>query len=133
MRTAELLGVSAAIALADTIIKASIKEPLITKNRGFAHNRLDDHQHVVAAVSALLTAVVAKDILSGKKRSLWLALILGGALSNTYERVFKGYVTDYIKIGNTVYNISDFAIFAGALMHTIQSLTSEKEELKWEK
>lgn len=115
MRTAEALSLSVAIALTDCIIKARIKKPLITKNRGFARNRLDDHPQIVAAVSALLTAAVLKETVSGKKNTFGYALILGGALSNTYERIFKGYVTDYIRIGNMVYNVSDFSIFAGTL------------------
>ena len=126
MRTAEALGLSAVIALTDCIIKARIKKPLITKNRGFAHNSFDDHPNMVAAVSALLTGAVLAGLVSGKKDPFGYALVLGGALSNTYERVFKGYVTDYIKIGSMVYNISDFAIFAGALMLAAQSIKEEK-------
>ena len=90
MRTVEALSLSAVIALADCIIKANIKKPLITKNRGFAHNGFDDHPNVVAAVSALLTAAVFHGVVSKKNKPLGYALILGGALSNTYERVFKG-------------------------------------------
>ena len=128
MRTVEALGLSAAIAVTDCIIKARIKKPLITKNRGFAHNRLDDHPNVVAAVSVLLTAAVFKNLLTEEKRSPGYALIFGGALSNTYERFFKGYVTDYIRIGNMVYNISDLAIFAGVFVLAAQSLMEEKGE-----
>ncbi len=127
MRTGEFLALSSAVAITDCIIKSKIKEPLITKNRGFAHNRLDDHQYVVAAVSAILTVFFAKRAVFGNDRSAGSALILGGALSNTYERIFKGYVTDYIKIGSTVYNISDFAIFAGAFMIALKSFKEEKE------
>lgn len=126
MRTVEYLSLSAAVAALDCIIKANIKKPLITKNRGFAHNRFDRYPKAVAAVSVLLSAGMFKGVVSGGKNALGYSLILGGALSNTYERVFKGYVTDYIRIGNTVYNISDFMIFAGALLLIIQNL-KEKE------
>ncbi|MBQ7463618.1 MAG: signal peptidase II [Lachnospiraceae bacterium] len=127
MRTVEFLALSSSIAVADCIIKSKIKEPLITKNRGFAHNRLDSHQYIVAMISALMTAFIAKNAVFGNDRSVGSALILGGALSNTYERLFKGYVTDYIKIGSTVYNLSDFAIFAGALMTALKGIREEKE------
>ena len=50
-----------------------------------------------------------------------LAILLGGAFSNTYDRMTKGYVVDYFgfevkneKIRNLVFNISDFCIMIGA-------------------
>lgn len=127
MQTGEFLALSSAVAAADCIIKSRIRKPLITKNRGFARNRLDDHPRIVAAVSALLTVYIAHRAVFGNDRSLGHALVLGGALSNTYERIFKGYVTDYIKIGGTVYNISDFAIFAGAFLIALKGIREEKE------
>ncbi|MCR4890914.1 MAG: signal peptidase II [Lachnospiraceae bacterium] len=60
------------------------------------------------------------DILSsvGKRRAgnlelLGRSLILSGALSNTLDRVRKGYVVDYIPIGKYFYNIGDFCIYIG--------------------
>lgn len=64
---------------------------------------------------------------SGRKGNLFikagLALLLGGAASNAFERCISGHVTDYfrINIGNEkfrriVFNIGDFCIFAGALL-----------------
>lgn len=52
---------------------------------------------------------------------LGLSLVTGGGLSNYYDRITKGYVTDYFSFGvknkklrNTVFNLSDFFIFIGA-------------------
>ena len=52
-----------------------------------------------------------------------LALLLGGALSNTYDRLKRKYVVDYFSFGvkwkrlrNIVFNISDFCILAGTLL-----------------
>lgn len=57
-----------------------------------------------------------------------LALLLGGAYSNTYDRLVRKYVVDYIsfpvrnqKIRNIVFNISDFCIVIGALLLVIGS------------
>ena len=57
-----------------------------------------------------------------------LALLLGGAYSNTYDRLVRKYVVDYIsfpvrnqKIRNIVFNISDFCIMIGALLLVIGS------------
>ena len=52
-----------------------------------------------------------------------LALLLGGAYSNTYDRLVRKYVVDYVsfpvknqKIRNIVFNISDFCIMIRALL-----------------
>ena len=57
-----------------------------------------------------------------------LAFLLGGAYSNTYDRLMRKYVVDYVsfpvknkKIRNIVFNISDFCITIGALLMTIGS------------
>ena len=58
-----------------------------------------------------------------------LALLLGGAYSNTYDRLMRKYVVDYVsfpvknkKIRNIVFNISDFCIMIGALLMVIGSM-----------
>lgn len=55
-----------------------------------------------------------------------LSLLLGGAYSNTYDRMVRKYVVDYFsfpvknkKIRNIVFNISDFCIMIGALLMVI--------------
>lgn len=49
--------------------------------------------------------------------------IAGGGSNNFYDRVVKGYVTDYFSIGvggkkfrNTVFNLSDMFVFLGAVL-----------------
>lgn len=55
-----------------------------------------------------------------------IALLLGGGLSNLFDRYTKGHVVDYfhINIGpkplrRIIFNISDFCIFIGALLSVI--------------
>lgn len=57
-----------------------------------------------------------------------LSFLLGGAYSNTYDRLARKYVVDYVsfpvqnqKIRNIVFNISDFCIMIGALLMVIGS------------
>ena len=52
-----------------------------------------------------------------------LALLLGGAYSNTYDRLTRNYVVDYVsfpvknkRVRRVVFNISDFCIMIGALL-----------------
>ncbi len=52
-----------------------------------------------------------------------LSLLLGGAFSNTYDRIKRKYVVDYISFevkwkwfSRIVFNVSDFCIIAGAFL-----------------
>lgn len=58
---------------------------------------------------------------------LGLSFLLGGAFSNTYDRMVRKYVVDYVgfnvknkKFSNTIFNISDFFIMIGAALSVIQ-------------
>jgi len=102
-------------------------------NKGALLNIFDQHQKVIAAISVGLTVFAlifgiyewkepSKSIArSGQK--LGLAFLLGGALSNTYDRVVRGYVVDYCRLNvkwkairNIIFNIGDFFIMIGALL-----------------
>lgn len=118
----EYICIAGAVAAADTIIKKNAGRSFV-KNRGFALNRMEDHQKTVAAVSAVMTAAVAVSLFTARERDrAGLALMLGGALSNTGDRLFRKYVVDYIPIGKVVFNLSDFAIIAGALITAYQEM-----------
>lgn len=60
-----------------------------------------------------------------------LSLLLGGAYSNTYDRLRRKYVVDYISFGvkgklkNIIFNISDFGIILGAGLMVIGELLKE--------
>lgn len=67
---------------------------------------------------------------SGKKLlKTGLALLLGGAYSNTYDRIMRKYVVDYVsfpvknkRIRSIVFNISDFCIMIGSLFLCLAGL-----------
>ena len=95
-------------------------------NYGGFLNYLENHFTILKILSSILILIIAalfakalpKAGLSLKKAGL--SLILGGALSNEYDRYSKGCVTDYFSINlpfikKIVFNIGDFAIFAGIL------------------
>jgi signal peptidase II len=66
-----------------------------------------------------------------EKRTLFLVacgLIIGGALSNLWDRIFLGYVVDYIDLRIwPVFNISDFSITVGVVLLLWQSYRNRKE------
>ena len=84
--------------------------------------------------SALAGALAA---LSGRREGLaeklGLAVALGGAVSNTWDRMVRGYVVDYFSIRwkglkKVVFNLGDFFIFLGALMILAGQMVREFRE-----
>ncbi len=105
-------------------------------NKGAFLNLGEKRQKLMTFVSLLLTlfmTVVFLTTFSFRGRKLLktgLALLLGGAYSNTYDRLARRYVVDYVsfpvknkKISNIVFNISDFCIIIGALLMTLGQTT----------
>lgn len=58
----------------------------------------------------------------------FLSMILGGAVSNLYDRIFLGYVVDYIDLGWwPVFNLSDSFITIGCLFFIVFSFKTCQE------
>ncbi|MCI8972319.1 MAG: signal peptidase II [Lachnospiraceae bacterium] len=105
-------------------------------NRGAMMNLGEERQQLVAVLSlvfsAFVTGIFAVTLGMKGKRLLktGLALILGGAYSNTYDRLRRKYVVDYItfpKISTMVFNLSDFGIMIGAMLLTISELSGGQD------
>lgn len=116
---------------ADTFYLPILKEKILLRklhNKGAFLNLGERKSKVIAWISVFLCIVCTGIFivtLSNKGSSLLkagLALLLGGAYSNTYDRISKQYVVDYFSFGvkwkgikNVVFNISDFAILIGSI------------------
>ncbi len=115
------------VTVIDQIVKHRVeKHPeefrQVVHNTGFAGEKLKNRPEIVRNTAALLTALgmarlpfMADDSKSDKAMKTGWAVIMGGALSNTYDRVIRKYVVDYIPKGKYVYNLGDFAIYSGLL------------------
>ena len=146
--TAICILIVAGIFLGDLWIKAQIEKRMTegeTKrfckgkillrrhhNRGVMLNFLQKWQPAVAVLSLALTAIVT--VLFGLSFGMrgnnllrvGLAFLLGGAFSNTYDRLKRKYVVDYLSFGvkwkrlrRIIFDISDFCIMLGALLAVI--------------
>ena len=104
-------------------------------NKGMMLNAGQKRRHLVAAVSLAFTLVltvvfiVSLGYRGNNLLLLGLALLLGGAFSNTYDRLRRGYVVDYVSFPvkwqafrKIVFNCSDFCIIIGALLSTLGML-----------
>ena len=124
--------ISALLALTDMLLKEIFErggKVRIIKNTGFAGSFMHKRPKLVMLVSTIFTGFIAVYIaLSGENgrittiKKIGWSTVLGGALSNSIDRIRKHYVVDYIPIGKYVYNISDFFIYIGALTAGIAEL-----------
>lgn len=64
----------------------------------------------------------------GAISKLGFVLIVSGGVANLLERIYFGFVTDYIFVLNGVLNIADCYIFLGALLVIVSKTNSEKIE-----
>ena len=98
-------------------------------NRGAMLNVGQKWRSLIAALSFVLTvAVTVLFFLSLGHRGnnllrVGLSFLLGGAFSNTYDRLRRRYVVDYLSFGvkwpwlrEVIFNLSDFSIIIGALL-----------------
>ena len=103
-------------------------------NRGAALDVGEKRSGLVALFSLALTLAMTVvflltfSIRGGKLLKTGLAMLLGGAYSNTYDRLRRHYVVDYVSfpvknpaIRRIVFNISDFCIMIGALCMVLGS------------
>ena len=145
MKNMKYLGLTAAIFTGDLFLKNRMEKELepgqkkeILKgrillrkyhNEGACLNLGEKKTKAVAAVSLLLTGALSLVFLfTLTKRGCsalktGLSLLLGGAWSNTYDRLKRKYVVDYFSINvkwkplrQIIFNLSDFCILIGALI-----------------
>lgn len=98
-------------------------------NYGTAGSKLKERPKLVCAMHGIsmlvMTGAYIRLLMENGRTGLKLAvgLAIGGGASNLYDRIRKGYVTDYVsfrvpikKIRKLVFNISDFMIMAGCIL-----------------
>lgn len=106
-------------------------------NKGAFLNFGQQKRRIVTAISVLMTIMLTVIFIltlgnAGKGMLKWgLTLLLGGAYSNTYDRLFRKYVVDYVSFNvpfglrRVIFNIGDFCIMAGSLFVLAASFRGE--------
>lgn len=142
--------IAVALFISDSIIKYVVEKDKISEkvrekinnkivlkkyhNKGAMLDIGASKQYIVAVISLIFTVFMSGVFVAtlgykGKKTlKVGLALILGGAYCNTYDRIRRKYVVDYIsfnvkskykvlnRFGEIVFNISDFGIIIGSVL-----------------
>ncbi|MFH1507114.1 MAG: signal peptidase II [Candidatus Omnitrophota bacterium] len=91
----------------------------LTFNRGAAFGILKNQLFFLIAVTFLSIIFICVNLKKESKKPDRLAflLILAGALGNLYDRIFFGYVIDFLDLRVwPVFNVADSAITIGALL-----------------
>lgn len=98
-------------------------------NYGFAMNLFEKKPNIVkigSVIGGVILAFYGVSLFFKKGRmfeKLGVGFALGGAFSNMYDRIVRGYVVDYIgfktkwdKLRKMTFNLGDFGIFVGAIL-----------------
>jgi len=101
-------------------------------NKGAAFGILKGKTSFLIYTGMIFLLVFLFTVINERRKSLFFliscGLIMGGALSNLYDRVFLGYVVDYIDIRVwPVFNLSDSAISIGAFLLLLNEFRKPKK------
>lgn len=83
---------------------------------------------VVSALAGALCALLQDKGKTAQKAGI--AMVIGGALSNLYDRVVRGYVVDYFTIEKeplkkVVFNLGDMFVFLGSAVIVLEQAVKE--------
>jgi signal peptidase II len=159
IRWAKWLGISAIIFVLDQITKYAMTSNfadyesrvilpffnlVLTYNKGAAFSFLDEasgwQRYFFIIVTIIISAVLLWMMRANNQNRLLcsaLALVIGGAMGNLYDRVLHGQVTDFIQIHAMgfmnlppwpAFNIADSAICVGAALLIWDSFRGSKKQ-----
>ncbi|VFP86356.1 Lipoprotein signal peptidase [Candidatus Erwinia haradaeae] len=112
-----------------------------TRNFGAAFSFLSNqdgwHRWLLSSITGMLIMVLLVKIYfyytNDKYNSLFYTLIIGGALGNLYDRIYRGFVIDFIDfyIGKwhfATFNIADSAICMGSILLILRKIIKHKNK-----
>lgn len=109
------------------------------ENRGAAFGILQDSRLFFIILTLAIVAVLVYYFIKNYKKNpiilnIALAMIISGAIGNFYDRLFQGYVVDFIEfafIKFPVFNVADIFVTIGSLLMIIYLLFLEESEKIW--
>lgn len=114
-----------------------VLEFVYVKNTGAAFSILDNMTWLLGLISVVFCVLavifVMKKQPKDKMLMLSISMLFGGAMGNGIDRIFRGFVVDFIEtafIDFPVFNIADVAITGGAIILIIYIIKKDAEEMK---
>lgn len=102
------------------------------ENRGAAFGMLQNQRILFIAVTLIIFAIFGyilyKYKIEGKVFFTAIVLIFGGGIGNLIDRIFRGYVVDFLQFSffPPVCNVADYFITVGAVLLMISVLFCKK-------
>tara|TARA_Y100001968_G_scaffold160247_1_gene146498 strand:+ start:309 stop:791 length:483 start_codon:yes stop_codon:yes gene_type:complete len=111
----------------------------LVKNKGAAFSLFSNSTDTLTIISILASLLLITIILKSPPKSFWnsigLVYLLGGTIGNGIDRLFKGYVLDFLEvvpINFPIFNIADISINIAILCFIIDIVkTKDKSKLKY--
>ena len=107
------------------------------ENRGIAFGLLADNRWFFMMVSAILIVVIVFMIKMSKiNHKLFLvsmSMILGGGIANMLDRIFIGYVVDFIDVAFVdfaVFNVADSCVVVGSCLLAVYIIFFDRSLFK---
>ena len=106
------------------------------RNTGISFGMLSNQKYIIILLTLLVIAYVIYETIKNKKNKLMIissSLIISGAIGNLIDRVFRGYVVDFIsftlfKKEMAIFNIADILITLGIILYIYIILMEGKNE-----
>lgn len=103
------------------------------ENTGAAFGIMTSATGALAAVSLVIAAGGVLMLWREHRRdpvaTLAIALVVGGALGNVIDRIYRGYVVDFVAIGAFPrFNLADSAITIGVLLLLVAMIRDNREQ-----
>ena len=138
-------GIAILVAIIDQLIKFYVEKNIseksidiienifsfsYLKNYGAAWGIFSENSWILTIITPMLIIFITYYLYkykNGKGDLIIGAIVVGGAIGNYIDRIFRGYVVDYIdfKIW-PVFNFADVCIVVGCVLFTVSLLRTEK-------
>lgn len=92
------------------------------QNQGAAFGILQGHKLLLVVCTAIILGLMVYILFKKKPVNKWfntaMSLVIGGALGNIADRIFRGYVIDYLKLKffAPAFNLADVCITLGTVI-----------------
>ena len=122
----KLLSAKKTLVLIDGFLKFSY-----IKNKGVSFGLLSENNLIIIILTVLIICYLVYELISNIKNSKIVfatSLIIGGAFGNLIDRLFRGYVVDFIsftilKKDMAIFNVADILITFGVIIYIIGIIT----------
>ncbi len=114
--------------IGSTVAIPHLLDLVYVENRGVAFGMFKDMRWIFVALTSVVivvfTVLLIKNYSKSKLFSISAALIIGGGIGNLIDRIFLGYVVDYLQLSffSPVCNFADYCITIGTVLLVVYLL-----------